>query len=476
MSTAAAPAAQVENPYLAWRLRYYHDPVGMVRDTFGVEPDEWQAKVMREVAAGKRRISIRSGHGVGKTTVLAWIIVWWMLTRFPQKTVATAPTTAQLFDALAAETKSWLGKLPDELKILFNVKSDRIELVAAPDDSFASFRTSRPETPEALAGIHSEHVLVIGDEASGIPEQVYEAGKGSMSGHSAVTILAGNPVRTSGTFFDSHNRLAEQWATHHVSCLMSPRVAEDFVAELREQYGEDSNAFRVRVLGEFPRTDDDTIIPYEKMAAALTRDVVAKLVKPVWGLDVGRFGDDPTALVKRRGNVQVGHAQERKGWDTMQVVGWVKAEYDACTSEDRPVEILVDSIGLGAGVVDRLIELGLPARGINVSESPAMTERFRNLRAELWWKAREWFIGMESCLAGDQKTGAELASVRMKYTSTGKIQVEGKDEMKKRGVRSPNRADAFVLTFAGDAAVALHGNDTRVSWKEPLKRIIKGLV
>lgn len=473
MSTAApAPA---DNPFVEFHARYANDPVLFVREVFGVEPDEWQCDLMRAVARGDRRISVRSGHGIGKTTCLAWIIIWWQLTRFPQKTVATAPTSAQLFDALFAEVKAWLNKLPTALFDLFDVRADYIALRAAPDESFASFRTSSTEKPEALAGIHSEHVLLVCDEASGIPEPVYESAAGSMSGHSAVTILAGNPVRTSGLFHATHTTLRDLWTTFHVSCLTCKRVSADFVEDMRRRYGELSNAFRVRVLGEFPAGDDDVVIPYDLAEAALKRDVQPVNQRPVWGLDVARFGSDSTALAKRKGNVLREPVKEKRGYDTMQTVGWVKLEYDETPLDDRPVEILVDVIGYGAGVVDRGRELNLPVRGINVSESPALvTEKFVNLRAELWFRGRRWLEKRDCNIANDEGLLAELVGPRYRFTSSGKTIVESKDDMRKRGLMSPNKADAFLLTLAGDAISASSGSLGRV--KGALKRAIKGVV
>ncbi len=446
-----------------------------MREVFGAEPDEWQTEGLRAYDRRERRISIRSGHGVGKTALLAWIIVHHALFRFPQKTVATAPTTAQLFDALAAEVKGWIQKLPQPLQQLFEVKSDKIELKKAPNDSFISFRTSRPETPEALAGVHSDHVLLIGDEASGIPDPVFEAAAGSMSGHNATTILAGNPVRTSGLFFDTHHKLRDLWYTIHISCERSTRVAADFVSDMRRRYGELSNAFRVRVLGEFPAADDDTVIPFELVEAALKRDVRPLMVRELWGVDCARFGSDSSALARRKGNTVSRPVQEWRGLDTMQLVGKIKHEWDITPPSERPEEILVDSIGIGAGVCDRLRELGTPARGINVSESPALGDTYINLRAELWFKGKEWLAKRDCNLANDEGLAAELVGPKYKLMSSGKLQVEAKADMKKRGVPSPNKADAFLLTLASDAATALHGGTQR-SWSQPLKRNVKGVV
>jgi hypothetical protein len=455
-------------------------PILLVREVFGADPDEWQEEVLRAYGRGERRISIRSCHGPGKTAVAAWCAAHQLLTRYPQKTACTAPTGGQLYDALFAEIKKWLKRAPPALTDLFDMKAERIELKAAIEESFLTARTARPEKPEALQGIHSDWVLLIVDEASGVPEQIFEAAAGSMSGKNATTLLLSNPVRTSGLFFDTHHRLKHEWMTMHVSHKDSERVSEAFVKEIASRYGENSNAFRIRCLGEFPRSDQDTVIPFELVESAMKRDVRPVMTAPmVWGVDVARFGDDRTALCKRRGNTVVEPPQSWRNLDTMQVCGRIKHEYDTAGS-DRPVEILVDVIGLGAGVADRLREMGLPARGINVSELPALGGNYLNLRADLWWRAREWFAKRD-CLLPDDSTeeeplSAELVGVRYKVRdSSGKVQVEGKAEMKKRGLASPNLADAFILTFASEAATAA-GFSSGKKWAEPLKRNIKGIV
>lgn len=464
-----------DNPFNAFVAQYGNDWVALVRDVLRFEPDAYQTEILVAVQNGERRISIRSGHGVGKTATLALASVCHALTRFPQATVATAPTSSQLFDALAAQTKAAFKKLPPALAELFEVKSESITLKAAPEESFISFRTSRPEMPEALAGVHSEHVLLICDEASGIPEQVYIAASGSMSGHNATTVLAGNPVRTQGLFFDTHHKLAGSWRTIHISCVGHPRISADFVADMAERYDEHSNDFRVRVLGEFPLAEADTVIPYDLLQSALTRDVQPQLVKPIWGVDCARFGQDRSALAKRRGNVSEG-TRTWKDLDTMQLTGAIKAEWDACSLLDRPEAICVDAIGLGAGVADRLMELGLPARAISVSEAPSLGGNYLNLRAELWFLAKQWFTERSCSLKGDDLLAAELSWPRFSYTSTGKLKVEGKAEMKKRSKKSPDIADAFILTFAAPAVSAMYGSLGSQNWKEPLIREIKCLV
>jgi hypothetical protein len=400
-------------------------------------------------------------------------MLWFLLLRFPNKVVVTAPTSGQLFDALFAELKRWVNELPPALKAMLTVKSDRVELIAAPSEAFISARTSRAETPEALAGVHSDNVMLVVDEASGVPEQVFEAAAGSMSGHSAVTIMLSNPTRSSGTFFESQTRLSGSWWTRRWSCVESPLVSGEFVDEMRLRYGEDSNAFRIRVLGEFPTADDNTIIPFHLAESAMHRDIeMTPGLQPIWAIDPARFGSDRTAFCKRVGNV-ITEITSWQGLDLMQTVGRVMAEYESLPISQRPSEILVDSIGVGGGVVDRLRELGAPVRGVNVSEVPSMGKTYNNLRTELWFKTKAWLEDRSCKIPDNDALVADLTGIRYSFTSSGKMQAESKDAMKRRGLKSPDLADAVCLTMASDAITALSGK--RSVWGKPLRRALKGI-
>lgn len=485
------------NEGLAWWDRYAGDIVAFIREELHAEPWPWQLEVLEQYNKRCRRITIRSGHRVGKTTLLAWMILHHILFRFPQKTQVTAPTEKQLYNALWAEVKKWHEALRPELKALVEVKHDRAELVESPGKSFTTCATSRAETPEALAGVHSDWVLLIADEASGVPEAVFESAIGSMAGANAMTILTGNPVRGQGTFFESHGKLAGDgtrgtWWTKKVSCLDVPeQVTEDFILDVKLRWGENSNQYRVRVLGEFPVSDDDTIIPFDLVEAALHRDVsTSKTAAIIWGVDCARFGRDRSALAKRQANRLMEPVRWWVKLDTMELAGRIKLEWDNTPVNERPLEINIDVIGIGAGVVDRLRELGLPARGINVAESPSFVEkdRYANLKAELWFKCRQWFAAKDCSIPDvyggtrvrDSVSGdlvSELTMVKYRFRKgSQKIEAESKDDLKKRGMDSPDLADAFVLTFASEAITLAFGRAGAQSWSKPINRRIKSVV
>jgi phage terminase large subunit len=454
---------------------YQNDPVRFVQEMLGAEPFDYQKEFLREVASPTRRLSVKSGHGTGKSTTASWAMLWFLLLKFPCKVVVTAPTSSQLFDAMFSELKSWIGELPRELQGLLNVKSDRVELVAAPSEAFISCRTARAENAgEALAGVHSSNVLLVIDEASGVPEVVFEASAGSMSSVNATTVMLSNPTRSSGTFFESHNRMRHSWWTRTWSCEDSPLVADEFIDEMRERYGESSSAFLVRVMGEFPLADDDTIIPFHLVESAQHRDIEeSPETNQIWALDVARMGSDKTALCKRQGSV-VTDIKSWGGLDLMQTVGRVKAEYDALEVwEQDQLELMVDSVGMGAGVSDRLQELGLPVRAVNVSESPSMKETYLNLRAELWFRMKAWLENRTCKIPQNDKLLSELTSLKYTFTSSGKIKAESKQELKKRGFNSPDLADSLALTFASDPATAMSG--AFKPFRGELRRNLQGL-
>jgi len=429
------------------------DPALFVETVLQATPQKWQRKALDAIAQNDR-VAIKSGHGVGKTAFESWVVLWWLMTHYPCKVAVTANSAHQLSDVLWTEIDRWARNMPSAFKDLLEFKSDKISLKGA-TDSFAVARTSRRENPESLAGFHSPHMLFVVEEASGVPNVIFETASGALSTPGAKIIMCGNPTRSDGYFYDAFHNDRDKWHCITVSCEEGEYVDPKFIAEMAQKYGDESNVFKVRVLGEFPTQSDDVLLPLHLIEDAVTRDVEAGPTTPVvWGLDVARFGGDRSALAKRQGNVLIEPIKTWQNKDLMELAGIVLSEYDAVPYSQRPQAIYIDAIGLGAGLADRLRELDMPAVAVSVSETASLKDRFNRLRDELFWGAREWFEARDVPLPDDGTLMAELSGIRYKYLSTGKLKVESKDEMKRRGQRSPDVADAFVLTFAGQGAVA----------------------
>jgi len=474
LAPSPAELAGAKNAFAVLLTRYARSPLGFVSEVLGAEPDRWQREVLVELGHGRTRISIRSGHGVGKSTLLAWSMIWFLLTRFPVKVVVTAPTSPQLFDALWPEMRSWLAKLPAAWQALLDVQSDRVMLRARPDDAFISARTSRVEQPDSLQGVHSRNVLLVVDEASGVPEQVFVAAQGSMSTAGAITILAGNPVRLTGMFWRTHTLEADRWYTRRVSCLDSPRASKEFAEEIANRYGADSNHYRIRVLGEFPVSEGDSLVSAQLVEEAMARIPTIDASQPaIWGVDVARFGTDQSVLLKRQGNVVTEPPRRWSRFDLMQLTGAIVAEYKA-TTQNPPAAIVVDAIGLGAGVADRLRELKLPAIDVNVAESPSNEGRFVRLRDELWQSVADWLATRTVSLPYDDVLRNDLCAPRYGFSSEGKLKVESKDQLRSRGISSPDAADALCLTFSPAAYLAAAYLSGRLS--QPIRRNIRGVL
>lgn len=453
---AVQATATFESWQVAW-LRSKNNPYVFVTGVLGVLPfgapnpknepqlEYWQEQVLKAIPLNDR-ITIRSGHGVGKGAFISWIILWALLTHDDVKIPVAANSQNQLRDNNWPEISKWHKRLPEELQKQVEIQKERVFIKVAPESAFAVARTASKNNPEALQGLRGTNTFYIIDEASGIEDIIFEVAQGSLSSPGAKAILLGNPTRASGFFYDTHHKLRGRWKPFVVNSEDVPR-ATGHIEDIIAAYGKGSNKYRVRVLGEFPTADDETVIPLELMEAARFRDIATPTVYPVWGVDVARYGDDSSALCKRRANRLIEPIKEWHQKDTMQLCGIIKAEYEAAHPDDQPVEILVDVIGLGAGVVDRLHEMRLPVTGINVGESPSSEDLYMRLRDELWFRGRKWFQGRD-VVFNDEATIAELCQPTYDFHSNGRIVVESKKDMKKRGVKSPNRADAFLLTLA----------------------------
>jgi len=488
-----------------WSLNIKDDPLNFVRYIFPWNqegtpladfsgPRRWQEKILRDVGNHIRknetmdlpemyRLAVASGRGIGKSALVAWLILWMLSTRLGSTIIVTANTEQQLRSRTWAELGKWLTLAINGhwfVKTATSLKPQQwyeelliSDLKIDTGYYYAQAQLWSEENPDAFAGVHSSAgVCLIMDEASGIPSPIYSVSEGFFTEptKNRFWFSFSNPRRNSGPFYDSFHSKRSFWNTEQIDSREVEETDKQLFQRMLEQYGEDSTVARVEVLGQFPNVDDDTVIPIELARAAVDRDVSLTASEPiVWGLDIARFGPDQSALCIRQGNT-VFEIKTFKSMDLMQLCGAIKNIYDSATEINKPSEILVDVIGLGSGVVDRLAEQGLPVRGINVAESPASKKNYLNLRAELWFSIKDWLTRRDCRLPSDDELIAELVSPMYSYTSSGKIKIEAKEAMKKRGIKSPDKADALALTMASSAA-SFGGNFSSMGYtfRKPLK-------
>lgn len=405
----------------------------------GAEPTPQQLEIIRAIDDGEKRIAVKSGHGTGKSTLLSWISLWVGITKYDAKIPITAPSSPQLLFTLMPEIKKWAQKLKiTQMRESINAKSEEIQFS---NGNFVAMRTARKENPEALQGFHATNLFFLVDEGSGVPNEIFEVVEGALTGEHNVIIMVGNPTRTSGYFFNAFNKNKELWATFTLNSEASPNVDPKVIELRRKQYGTDSDVYRVRVLGEFPKASSDALFAYEDLEEATQRTEVDKSGAEIWGLDVARYGDDKSVLCKRKG-YEVRPLLTRQNLETMELAEFVMIEYQ--TAHKKPAVIFVDTVGLGVGVFDVLLSRGLPVAEARVSET---SQRFglKNKRIEIYKTLSEKLKYMS--LPDDDELVGELSSLRYEIDEKGLMILELKKETKKRLGRSPDKSDSLALTF-----------------------------
>jgi phage terminase large subunit len=421
---------------------YYNDPVRFCIDILKLEPTKQQEQLMKAIAQHDH-VAARSGHGVGKTVADAALVHWFLRTRRHAKVPITAPTLHQLEDVFWSELITQHRQMEPAFRDQFEFTSDRYYHKAYRESWFAVARTAREERPEAFQGFHGTNLLFVVDEPSGVPDAVFQVSEGALTSKGNKALLTGNPTRLSGFFFECFHSDRGRWTCLHFPSTESPLVDKSYIKRMEKRYGSNSSVYRVRVLGEFPLSEDDQLIPLDLLEAAARREIPEEGAI-VWGVDVARFGSDESALCKRVGDV-ITSIETVRGFDLMQLAGWIARQY--FDTKQKPSEIFVDVIGIGSGLADRLRELKLPVIDVNVSESAGEKMKFLNLRSELWWRFKEWLQLGRAKIPNDEDLIAQSSGIKYQFSSDGRIQIESKDSIRSRGKVSPDRADALILTF-----------------------------
>ena len=465
-------------------------PIAFAREVLGVRLWEKQEEVLTALT-GHRRVAVKAGNGLGKGFCAAVAVLWFMHAH-PDAAIAlsTAPTFRQVRHILWRQlhrlyrpvAKTLGGKMLDT----------RWELS---DERYAMGLSA--DSADQFQGFHSPNMFIVVDEAEGVSDEIYEAIESVMTSADPLLLLIGNPTTMTGAFRRAFYQERGIYRAITISALDSPNVRAGrviipglttprWVEERQEIWGADTPVYRARVLGEFPDQGDDTLLSLSNIEAAVRRPRSSPLAEGggtssqlvsvaegkseqsilspilsgegepelplhpeegsgevvILAVDVARFGSDRSVILRRRGDC-VEDIRVLRQMDTMQLAGWVSAAIRDCS----PEQVYIDEIGVGAGVVDRLKELGHPVRGINVAHKARQGKVFANLRAEGYWTLRERFTSGRITIPDDNQMVSELAALRYGYDSDGRIKMEAKDDMRKRGLPSPDKADALMLAF-----------------------------
>lgn len=450
----------------AWRL----NPVIFAKQALGFIPDEWQLQALNNIRDNPQ-VAIKSGQGVGKTSIEAIIILWYLVCFPNAKVICTAPTMQQLNDVLWAEVAKWLNA--SKIKDVLNWTKTKVYMQGNEERWFATARTATK--PENMQGFHEKYMLFVVDEASGISDVIMEAILGTLTGEFNKIIMMANPTKTSGIFFDAFHKDRRDWITQTVSSLNSSRTNKKNIERLIRRYGKESDVVRVRVTGDFPLGEPNAWISLTDVEAAINRELpddyevidsnnhlyqIPSYAPVDIGLDVARFGDDETVFATRLGAICL-PLKSFQGQNLMKTAGMALKTATQLHSNypGHNIRIKVDDTGVGGGVTDRLREIileddldWLTVHPINFASKG--NKDFDGIISLMYGRFKEDYL-KEIVLPKDDDLVGQLSIRRYSLTSKGKILIERKKEMKKRGLPSPDRAEAVVMAFYEPAVVGM---------------------
>lgn len=437
-----------DNPlnFVKWVFDWGHD---QLKESGG--PDTWQEDILKEIGAycrkiaagenpGPLRLAVASGHGIGKSALVAWIIGWFMSTRDNPQIIVTANTETQLL------TKSWrtLSRWHKQMvnSHWFEWTATKFTYSRSPEDWYAAAIPWSENNPDAFAGTHDKNVLVLFDEASNISDVIWGKIDGAMSTKGAMWICFGNPTRNVGRFYDCFHKYKQWWITRQIDSRTAKHADKVWVEQFMEQFQNDIDKVKVQILGQFPSASTNQFIPSDSVDKCMKHETQGwEMLPKIMGVDVARYGANSSTICIRQGR-KIQPIQVLPKMDLMQTAQFV-AE---AINRERPIQTFVDGSGIGAGVVDRLRQLNYSVVDVNGGNS-SLNPRYLNKRAEMWAEMKEFIIGLCE-LPPDQELKKELTAVQYSFTDKGRIRLQRKEDLMDDYNFSPDRADALALTFA----------------------------
>lgn len=442
------------------------------------EPRKWQIEELEaktdHIRANKLRMangqppkmwnrSISSGRGIGKSALFSFEGLWMMTTRLGSTTIVTANTEAQLVSRTMAELGKWhtlalnshwfdksaMSMRPAEW---FDALLKR-DLKIDTGYYYLNAQLWSEEKPDAFAGVHNHNgVMLKFDEASGIPQAIFSVSDGFFTEPvlDRYWDLYSNPRNNTGAFFESHHKYRGVWNPRQIDARTVEGTDPAVYQKIIDQYGEDSDEARVEVYGQFPNSGDDQLIPMDAILGARERDIIPDAGAPLlMGIDYGNGGRDPSVIRFRRGydgrSIQ---AIRRSGMEVLDFTANVVAP---AIDKYKPDYVFADTNGVGAPGAEWLRAAGYRVISVYAQGSPQNEAQYFNKRAECWGEMALWLRNAaidDSEILKDDLKGPK----RLRHKTTGKLQVESKDDMKARGLASPNDGDALAITFGHKVA------------------------
>jgi phage terminase large subunit len=445
------------------------DPTLFARIVLGA--DLWKSQREILAAVGQHsRVAVKACHASGKSYAIAIAVLWWLTAHRDGIVVTTAPTWLQVEKVIWGEIKNAVRRSVLCGKLKFPSPS-QTEMRLGPQNYAIGLST---DDSSRFQGFHSGHVLIVLDEAPGVRAEVYEAVEGIRAGGQVHVLALGNPTVASGPFHEAFSAHRATWRTFTINAFDTPNleglpletlrllpkglsendstfayrprpylVTRRWVYEKLWEWGEESPLWQSRVLGSFPEQSEDSLISLKWLEAARDPIELPGSHRVMVGIDVAGSdgGDETVVVVQAAGNILALGAWSLK--DPLTKVNEFLLPY-----KTRIEEVNVDVIGVGHNFVPRLEALGYPCNEVNVGAATQFPDQFSNLKAQLYWKLRELFQDGAIHGLNDELAISQLASIKWKANLRGLTQIESKDEMAKRGVRSPDRAEAIMLAFA----------------------------
>lgn len=453
----------------------------------------WQQHLMligiEKAVAGKasRLISTVSGHGIGKSATCSWFVLWFLYCFYESQVAVTAPTTHQMHDVLWKELSIWIKRMPQETGDLYQWTTEYVRMAYSPNSWFARARTATKENTEAMAGVHADGgVAAIGDEASGIPQQIFDTMEGALTGSNVFIFIISNGTQATGYFYNTHHRFSHDWQNFQFNGEESPIVDRNYIA-LKAKHGVKSEEYSIRVKGGFPgeNTADDTgylqLIPEARIQVRLKTAITPFIGRKILGVDPSGEGkDDATFVLRDRFKAECILTLPKANDKIIaeHILTFI-AEYEL-----DPADVVVGAFGVGADVgkevaiatakmkngpyeIYSVLEGNTPAdeeeynwkffrrfatEVQNEHDNPAeFVDMYLNIRALMYFRTRHWLLtggALVDVNENDSDFKQELLDIRYKRSLHGnRIQLMSKKEQVKLGIKSPNKADALSLSM-----------------------------